>query len=149
MSVEQKVGQVMIWSFIGTDLTPVLENTLTKYQPGGLIVFRRNITHPGQVARLNREIQALARRKLKAPLFLMIDQEGGVVTRIRTSTPMPSALALSKWETQTLSNGTAMPPASYSASLASMLTSPPYSIFPTNCATLSSATEPSATILRP
>lgn len=98
MTLEQKVGQLMIWSFQGQDLTPELQRTLTKYQPGALIVFRRNIKAPSQIAQFNRDLQKFASQKLKAPLFLMIDQEGGLVTRIRTSTPMPSALALARMD---------------------------------------------------
>ena len=94
MSDAQKVGQLMIWSFAGHDLSPALRETLTKYQPGALIFFRHNISTLAQVARLNRGAQTLAASKLAAPLFTMIDQEGGVVTRIRTATPLPSALAL-------------------------------------------------------
>jgi beta-N-acetylhexosaminidase len=96
MSIEQKVGQVMIWSFQGSEFSPALEETLTKYQLGALIFFGRNVVTTHQVAKLNTEIQKVASKKLKAPLFLMVDQEGGVVTRVKISTPLPSALALGK-----------------------------------------------------
>jgi len=96
MTVEQKVGQVMVWSFQGTEFTPALEETLTKYQLGSLIFFGRNIVSTHQIAKLNTELQRVAAKRLKAPLFLMVDQEGGVVTRVKISTPLPSALALGK-----------------------------------------------------
>ncbi len=96
MTVEQKVGQVMIWSFQGTEYGPALEETLTKYQLGALIFFGRNITNTHQVAKLNTDLQKLAAKKLLAPLFLMVDQEGGIVTRVKINTPLPSALALGK-----------------------------------------------------
>lgn len=96
MTLEQKVGQVMIWSFQGTEFSPALQDTLTKYQLGALIFFGRNVVTTHQVARLNTDIQRMAQKKLKAPLFLMVDQEGGVVTRVKISTPLPSALALGK-----------------------------------------------------
>lgn len=96
MTIEQKVGQVMVWSFQGTSFTPALDDLLTKYQPGSLIFFGRNISTTRQIARLNTDLQRAAARKLKAPLFLMVDQEGGVVTRVKISTPIPSALALGK-----------------------------------------------------
>lgn len=96
LTLEQKVGQVMIWSFGGTDLNPDLQRTLTKYQPGGLVFFRRNVKTTHDLAKFNAELQKLARKQMAAPLFLMVDQEGGLVTRVRTNVPMPSALALAR-----------------------------------------------------
>ena len=94
MSVEQKVGQIMIWSLTGTELTPATRATLTKYQPGAVIFFRHNIKTLAQVARFNHDLRRTAQTTMAAPMFSMVDQEGGLVTRIRTATPLPSALAL-------------------------------------------------------
>jgi len=96
MTVQQKVGQVFIWTYYGTELSPLMQRWLEKYQPGALIVFKRNIKSTRQIALVNQKLQALAAQKMSAPLFLMIDQEGGLVTRLRTSVPLPSALALGK-----------------------------------------------------
>lgn len=96
MSVEQKVGQLMIWSYAGTDLNGQLKTLLKTYQPGALIAFRRNIKTNDQIGALNHQVQRFAKDNLKAPLFLMIDQEGGVVSRLKMATPLPSALALGK-----------------------------------------------------
>lgn len=98
MSVEQKVGQTMIWGFNHTELDADFESLLHRYQPGALIVFKRNIRTAAQIGKLNFDLQKFAGRKLKAPLFLMVDQEGGVVTRVRISTPLPSALAVGRTE---------------------------------------------------
>jgi beta-N-acetylhexosaminidase len=96
MSVQQKVGQVFIWTYSGSMFTSIMRRWLERFQPGALIVFGRNIKSPVQIARYNADLQALAGLKLKAPFFLMIDQEGGIVTRLRTSVPLPSALALGR-----------------------------------------------------
>lgn len=96
MSIEQKVGQMMIWSFAGTQFSSQTKNLLKSYQPGALIVFRRNIKTNDDIAAFNFEAQNFAKTNLSAPLFLMIDQEGGVVSRIKTETPSPSALALGR-----------------------------------------------------
>lgn len=96
MSIEEKIGQMMIWSFSGDSLDISTKEILKKYQPGALIAFRRNITTNDQIARFNSSVQTFAKKNLKAPLFLMIDQEGGVVSRIKMRTPTPSALALGK-----------------------------------------------------
>lgn len=105
LSLRQKIGQVMIWSFGGAELAPELEAQLVKYQPGALIVFRRNINTVAQVALLNERLQKLARTRLSSPFLLMIDQEGGLVTRIRTPVPMPSALALARMDDEAFIEG--------------------------------------------
>ncbi len=94
LTAAQRVGQVFIWTYAGTSFSPSIQSWLEKYQPGALIAFSRNIKTPAQIAKLNAETQKFALSKLKTPLFLMIDQEGGTVTRLKTSVPMPSALAL-------------------------------------------------------
>lgn len=94
MTVEEKVGQTMIWTFAGTSFSPQIRDMLQAYRPGALIAFSRNIKSPQQIARFNFEAQRFAASKLKSPLFLMIDQEGGSVTRVKIRTPLPSALAL-------------------------------------------------------
>lgn len=96
MSVEEKVGQVMIWTFAGHTLSPPTKKMLTKYKPGALIAFSRNITSPAQIAKFNSQAQAFSLKKSKVPLLLMVDQEGGSVTRVKIGTPLPSALAVSK-----------------------------------------------------
>lgn len=96
MSVEEKVGQLMIWTFAGHDLTPANQEMLARYKPGALIAFSRNIKSPVQIAKFNSEAQAFALKKFKIPLLLMVDQEGGSVTRVKIGTPLPSALALAK-----------------------------------------------------
>lgn len=89
MSLEQKVGQLMIWTFSGTEFSPHLEEMLGKYQLGALIAFSRNIQSATQIAKLNAKAQDFARKNLKAPLMMMVDQEGGTVTRVRVGTPIP------------------------------------------------------------
>jgi beta-N-acetylhexosaminidase len=96
MSIEEKVGQLMIWSFHGTEFNPQMKTVLRSYQPGALIAFRRNITTMDEIGRLNNDAQNFAKAHLKAPLFLMIDQEGGMVSRLRMNASMPSALALGR-----------------------------------------------------
>lgn len=98
MTLEQKVGQLMIWTFSGTEFNAQTEEWLNRYQLGALIAFSRNITSPKQIALFNSRAQAFAKKKLKAPLMLMVDQEGGTVTRVRVNTPIPSALALGKMQ---------------------------------------------------
>jgi beta-N-acetylhexosaminidase len=60
-------------------------------RPGGVILFRRNIEEPGQVAALLRDATEVA----GAPLFRCVDLEGGLVDRLRDLiAPMPSPAAV-------------------------------------------------------
>ncbi len=65
--------------FEGTELSQELIAWLKEYQPGGVILFSRNLVDPGQIAELTNSIQAQAPN---SPLLIAIDQEGGKVSRL-------------------------------------------------------------------
>jgi len=50
---------------------------------GGIILFKRNIEDPLQVAALTNDLQEIALKYHGIPLFLAVDQEGGRVARLR------------------------------------------------------------------
>ncbi len=59
---------------------------------GGIIHFSRNISDDIElVKKLNEDIQ----RGSNYPVFIGVDQEGGMVTRIANITPFPGAMTLS------------------------------------------------------
>lgn len=90
MSLEQKLGQMLLLGFRGTHLTdenPILSDIRDRYI-GGVVLFdydlmlksyERNIASPGQVAKLTGELASQA----DIPLFIAIDQEGGIVNRLK------------------------------------------------------------------
>ncbi|MBX7230631.1 MAG: beta-N-acetylhexosaminidase [Bdellovibrionales bacterium] len=92
LTVEQKVGQLLIYGYSGT--LNSAKKVITSYQPGGLITFRRNIKSLHQISDWNREIQKAGFHLNDLPVLSMIDQEGGSVIRVNSTPPMPSALAL-------------------------------------------------------
>lgn len=97
MTLEQKVGQIMIGSFTGPTLSPELEFKIRWLHLGGVILYNvtGNIEHPEQIAKLTRDIQSTAREAGEVPLFIGIDQEGGRVTRITKGiTQFPGNMAL-------------------------------------------------------
>lgn len=94
LSLKQKVGQLFIFGFMGTDLSKGLGDTIRNQNPGGIIVFGRNIKSARQLANLNYSAQALSQKASKIPLFIAVDQEGGSVIRVKTPSPLPSALAI-------------------------------------------------------
>jgi len=94
MSLEQKVGQLFIFGFMGTEANHSLNEIIEKLHPGGILVFGRNIHTAKQVAQLLFDAQTASIQSSRSPLLIAVDQEGGDVIRIRTSPPLPSALAL-------------------------------------------------------
>ncbi len=72
-------GQLLTFGFDGTTLTPELRSTLRDLQPGGVILFARNITDARQTHALLKSTQRLSVR----PLFRCVDLEGGTVDRLR------------------------------------------------------------------
>ena len=50
---------------------------------GGVILFDRNMDNREQVKALNTELQSLTLNSHNLPLFLSVDQEGGLVTRMK------------------------------------------------------------------
>jgi beta-N-acetylhexosaminidase len=82
------VGQLLIVGCNGTEMTARLASLLTRLQPGGVILFARNIKSGEQTWRLLRD----CRKCVSTPLFTCIDLEGGSVDRFRDVLgPTPSA----------------------------------------------------------
>ncbi len=97
MTLEQKIGQVMIIGFDGTTVNPELRRLISDYHIGGVILFARNVESPTQVAALTNELQKIALESGHPGLFIAIDQEGGRVARLTEATgftEFPSAMAL-------------------------------------------------------
>jgi len=84
LSAEQAAGQRLMIGFEGTELSQRLKFYIDTLKVGGVILFTRNITSPGQITHLCRSIQAYARSCGQPPLFIAIDQEGGPVARLKT-----------------------------------------------------------------
>ena len=80
MTVEEKIGQLVIGGFEGTEIGDQATRLVQEYQVGGLILYGRNIAGAGQLVTLTNGLKALNGDGI--PLFLSIDQEGGGVDRM-------------------------------------------------------------------
>ncbi len=88
LSLEQQIGQFFYIGLTGTELDAETRALIEEVQPGGVIIFGRNVATPEQLRRLLDDIRSV----LPGNPLLGIDQEGGLVDRLRKiSTPMPSA----------------------------------------------------------
>ncbi len=97
MTLEQKIGQLMVIGFDGVTYEAGLREMVEKYQIGGVIFFARNVESPAQVARVTNELQASALKSSGLGLLVAIDQEGGRVARLTANkgfTEFPGAMAL-------------------------------------------------------
>ena len=82
-----QVGQLLIMGFNGTEMSPKLRTMISTLQPGGLILFRRNIEEAKQTFQLVDE----CRKSVKTTPFMCVDLEGGTVDRLRDLiAPAPS-----------------------------------------------------------
>lgn len=98
MPLKTKVGQMLFLGFTGTTLNDTLKKVIPALKPGAIVMFGRNIKSAPQVAELNRAAQEESIKSSGLPLLIAVDQEGGNVIRIKTTYPLPSALAFGKSE---------------------------------------------------
>jgi beta-N-acetylhexosaminidase len=96
MSMEQKVGQVMIVAFRDADVSPTIAEMVRDRHAGGVILFTQNLGDPQHARELTDALQALAIGSgAGIPLFTVMDQEGGVVYRSADgATVWPSQMLL-------------------------------------------------------
>src|SRR3712207_1662993 len=88
LPLEQQVGQFFYIGLPGTELDEETRALLEDVQPGGVIIFGRNVAGPEQL----RGLLDGVREELRVEPLLGIDQEGGLVDRLRRiCTPMPAA----------------------------------------------------------
>jgi beta-N-acetylhexosaminidase len=77
--LRSQVGQLLILGFDGLEVSAKLRTTLETLQPGGVILFARNLRTPQQTWTLLHECQ----RAVQTPMFLCVDMEGGTVDRLK------------------------------------------------------------------
>ncbi len=90
MTLEEKIGQLFIVCTDSLDfsaetsITDEMRENLARFQPGGVIFFSFNINTPEQTSTFITEMQ----KSVKIPLFIGVDEEGGMVARIANNKEM-------------------------------------------------------------
>src|SRR5215216_2541515 len=88
LPLEQQIGQFLFIGLPGTEFDAEARALVEEVQPGGVIIFGRNVAGPEQL----RSLLDAVREVVPTPPLFGIDQEGGLVDRLRRIfTPMPSA----------------------------------------------------------
>lgn len=93
MSLEEKIGQMLLIGIDGTEIDEGALSMLRDYHVGGVILFDRNMNNKYQVTGLNANLQRLNKEYNKLPLYLCVDQEGGMVARMKQGLTVAPAAA--------------------------------------------------------
>ncbi|MCF8362361.1 MAG: hypothetical protein K9G70_07030 [Prolixibacteraceae bacterium] len=98
-TLDKQIGQMLLVGFRGTELTednPIIDD-LGQHNLGGVILYEkdgptqskpRNIESPEQVSQLVFDLKLHSHE----PLFVAVDEEGGVVTRLKEQYGFPSTV---------------------------------------------------------
>ena len=79
MTLDEKIGQMIITGFNGSEYNDDMDRLINEYKVGGVILFARNIEDSNQMIDVTR---ALQENNNNLPLFISIDEEGGRVSRL-------------------------------------------------------------------
>ncbi|MTI69259.1 MAG: beta-N-acetylhexosaminidase [Firmicutes bacterium] len=94
MTLEEKIGQMLMPRLSKkSDIKEVnedIKNKIDKYNLGGVILFSHNIVNKNQTIKLVNDLK----KAKDIPMFISIDQEGGIVNRIKFGTKFPGNMAL-------------------------------------------------------
>ncbi|WP_214798436.1 MULTISPECIES: glycoside hydrolase family 3 protein [unclassified Exiguobacterium] len=102
MTLVQKIGQMImpdfrLWNGANhTELAPEVARVIDRFDLGGVILFAENVKETEQTTKLVHDLQEVVKQDASndIPLFVTIDQEGGIVTRLGTGTNLPGNMAL-------------------------------------------------------
>lgn len=89
MTLDEKIGQLILAGFDGMSITEEAKELINKYKVGGFILFAHNLEEPTHSVKLLNDIK-LENQKNDIPLFLGVDQEGGRVTRLPGLSGLPT-----------------------------------------------------------
>ena len=95
MSLENIIGQKLMWSFNGRTPPHDFLAALAAGRVSGLTLFRAlNLDHPAQILELTTTLQRAARDAHQPQLLIGVDQEGGTLLAVPGTTRFPGNLAL-------------------------------------------------------
>lgn len=81
MSLDEKIGQLVVSGFYGTSLDENILKLIKEDKISGVILFNRNVKDSNTLLSLNNSLKE-SNKNNKLPLFISVDEEGGLVTRM-------------------------------------------------------------------
>jgi beta-N-acetylhexosaminidase len=85
--LSRAAGQMMLVGFGGTTIdgqSPIVKE-IKNYHIGGVILDYTNIKNPAQLKRLTSQLQFYAKKYHDFPLFIAVNQEGGLINTLKSS----------------------------------------------------------------
>ena len=102
LSLEEKIGQMMIIGLNTEDSIEHLDEIINTYKIGGVLLYKKNYKNYQEMVNLVNKIKEL-NHKNKIPIFISIDQEGGRVNRMpKEFLNFPSAYQLAQYQEEDL-----------------------------------------------
>lgn len=96
MTLDEKIGQLVIVGLDGTTVKKQTKEMIEKYHVSGFILYKDNITSAAQTLKLLNQLKTLNESNA-SPLWLSVDQEGGIVNRMtKEFTKLPPAADVGK-----------------------------------------------------
>ena len=95
LTLRQMLGQRLEYGFHGTSMSEEFKNLIREYKIGNVVIFKRNVESAAQLRRLCWEIREFILQETGIPPFIMIDEEGGMVSRLpKDALNVPGAMAI-------------------------------------------------------
>nr|WP_255550379.1 beta-N-acetylhexosaminidase [Sporosarcina sp. E16_3] len=103
MTLEEKVGQLLVIGVEGTSYSGEMDNLIRNYHVGGVIIMGRNVATTTEMLQLINDIKK-ANEPNKSPLFISVDEEGGRVSRLPAGLPkLPPSAEIGKLNDESVS----------------------------------------------
>lgn len=100
MTLEEKIGQMLFlayrWDEDGENVLEMddeLKEYISRFTPGGFVLFAENLQGIDQTVSLINDLQAYSR----IPLFISVDEEGGIVSRLNKAPGLHSTVMPEAW----------------------------------------------------
>ena len=77
LTIQEKIGQMLMIGMDTNYITDRIKTLITKYKIGGIILYRKNFNTYQDMLKLIKELKNINKEN-KIPLFIAIDQEGGI-----------------------------------------------------------------------
>lgn len=98
MSLEEKIGQLLLVGIDGYDMNDHTEDLIQNYHVGGIILYGRNVKEANQLLDLTNALKKTNTAN-DIPLIISVDEEGGAVSRNpKEVKKLPTARAIGKTE---------------------------------------------------
>jgi len=95
LNLEQKIGQLFLVAVNGQSVESGTREHFSKYPFGNFILFARNLKDYKRVRCFIDDLQSIAKQVSGIPAFISLDQEGGMVHRVRSgATHFPASMAI-------------------------------------------------------